>query len=241
MARRHILCLLTLLTAILAANSYANIDQTYTVHYVSDIIEVDGKIGDWPQGLEPIVLADEKYIHSDPWNGPEDLSANVYLGWNEEALFIAIITQDDIHDQPYQNSRTWSQIFAGDSVQLAFDPLRDRRVGSYAKDDHEYGFALLKKRTVVWSWQVPEGREKGIVETMPLAIIRDEESKRTIYEAKIAWSQLSPFQFAEGAKLGFSLLVNDNDGGGRKGWVELTSGIGVAKDPSSFADLLLKR
>jgi hypothetical protein len=31
-----------------------------------------------------------------------------------------------------------------------------------------------------------------------------------------------------------SLLVNDNDGAGRKGWLEWTPGIGQTKDPSQY-------
>ncbi len=38
-----------------------------------------------------------------------------------------------------------------------------------------------------------------------------------------------------------SLLVNDNDGKGRKGWVEWTPGIGVTKNPSQFAAVVFQR
>jgi hypothetical protein len=40
--------------------------------------------------------------------------------------------------------------------------------------------------------------------------------------------------------MGFSLLVNDDDGQGRAGWQELTPGIGVGKMPSQFAWLWLR-
>jgi len=33
---------------------------------------------------------------------------------------------------------------------------------------------------------------------------------------------------------GFSLLVNDNDGGPRKGWLQWSPGIGVKKDLALF-------
>jgi hypothetical protein len=35
------------------------------------------------------------------------------------------------------------------------------------------------------------------------------------------------------------MLVNDNDGSGRRGWLEYGSGIGSAKDPTLYLDLHL--
>jgi len=43
-----------------------------------------------------------------------------------------------------------------------------------------------------------------------------------------------------GERLAFSFLVNDNDGTGRKGWIEWTPGIGASKDPTRFAALILR-
>jgi len=46
-------------------------------------------------------------------------------------------------------------------------------------------------------------------------------------------------------ELGFSFLINDDDGGttgdgtGREGWLELTSGIGTGKDPYEFGTIRL--
>ncbi len=81
----------------------------------------------------------------------------------------------------------------------------------------------------------------GKNETVSVAIKRDEDQNETIYEALISWSDLAPLTASEGAKIGFSMLVNDNDGQGRKGWIELTPGIGTGKDPSQFAVLVLQK
>ena len=42
-----------------------------------------------------------------------------------------------------------------------------------------------------------------------------------------------------GDKLGFSFLVNDNDGNGRRGWIEYASGIGESKNTTLFTYLKL--
>ncbi|MNO01013.1 hypothetical protein D3C81_2210460 [compost metagenome] len=57
----------------------------------------------------------------------------------------------------------------------------------------------------------------------------------------IPWSALllAGMTPAPGSDFGFSLLMNDDDGSGRRGWMEYMSGIGSSKDPDAFGDLLL--
>ena len=38
--------------------------------------------------------------------------------------------------------------------------------------------------------------------------------------------------------MGFSVLINDNDGSGRRGWMECGSGIGKSKDANLFVTIL---
>jgi hypothetical protein len=42
------------------------------------------------------------------------------------------------------------------------------------------------------------------------------------------------------SRVGFDFLVNDSDGADRKGWLELTPGIGREKSPGEFAPLIVK-
>ena len=44
-----------------------------------------------------------------------------------------------------------------------------------------------------------------------------------------------------GENFGFSLIVNDNDGSGRKGYLEYTSGIGNGKNTALFGRIYLKK
>ncbi|WP_339320689.1 sugar-binding protein [Paenibacillus sp. FSL R10-2734] len=63
----------------------------------------------------------------------------------------------------------------------------------------------------------------------------------TSYELAIPWRELifDITQVKQGMKLKFSLLVNDNDGEGRRGWLEYNSGIGTSKDVNAFGNLHL--
>ena len=64
---------------------------------------------------------------------------------------------------------------------------------------------------------------------------------KVYYEFKIPWERLlAPGQRpVENSKLGFSFLVNDNDGDGRRGWIEYAGGIGEAKNSELFTYLTL--
>ena len=67
------------------------------------------------------------------------------------------------------------------------------------------------------------------------------EGNNTYYELKIPWSEVAGEDFKpdSGTKIGYSLLVNDNDGNGRKGWIEYASGIGSYKDTNLFTRIEL--
>jgi len=49
------------------------------------------------------------------------------------------------------------------------------------------------------------------------------------------WKELNPLEPGRGKLFSFSILVNDNDGAGRRGWIEWASGIGQGKNPKLYA------
>lgn len=68
----------------------------------------------------------------------------------------------------------------------------------------------------------------------------------TSYELAIPSSALPEARFGAGARLRFSVLVNEDDGEvtrdgtGREGWLELTRSIGARKAPESFAEIVFE-
>ena len=61
-----------------------------------------------------------------------------------------------------------------------------------------------------------------------------------LYKIFLPNSELYPFAYVGGeATLRMSLLVNDNDGSGRKGYLECASGIGASKDPALYGKIPL--
>ena len=87
-----------------------------------------------------------------------------------------------------------------------------------------------------------EVKPAGPVENYKLAINRDNMEQTTVYEIALPWTEILPEKFSEldlNRSLGFSMLVNDNDGKGRRGWIEYASGIGEGKNTALFTYLNL--
>jgi|GEM_PF-1297972 len=203
------------------------------------VMEANGTLdeAEWTDAMT-FALADASQVvfaNSEIWAGNADLSASGQLKWDADDLYLAVAVRDDIHTQPGLGSEIWQ----GDSVQFAFDLGRSETSGNTGY--HEIGMALTASGPQNWRWTAAAGKQVGAIPGMSLGIVRDDLAGTTVYEAKIPWSMLLPAgaSSSAGDLFGFSLLVNDNDGAGRRGWIEYMSGIGNLKNPQQFGDLVL--
>jgi hypothetical protein len=170
------------------------------------------------------------------WGGPSDLSAISKLQWDDEQLYVTVNVQDNTHHQTWTNGDIWQ----GDSLQLGID--LSRKDGSSSQNVNELGFALNSQGTVSkWRWRAPNGVTAGALSQVTATITRDEETKQTKYELAIPFSELhgSSFTFNPSDVIGLTVLVNENDGAGRSGFIEYNQGVGTSKDATQFGDLHL--
>ncbi len=68
-----------------------------TAHKMGELT-LDGKLDEWNRD-DPLVLADPSQLVRDGhfWNGPDDLSANVYVAWDETYIYFgAEVTEDSV-------------------------------------------------------------------------------------------------------------------------------------------------
>ena len=138
-------------------------------------------------------------------------------------LYVGISVQDDSSDNHYFPENLWM----GDSVQIAVDSAGDKNGPGYDGNDWEVGVALQNGAVNSgFCWKVPEG-----VSGCPISNSILHAGSTTTYELQI------PGDFAQ--TIGVSLVVNDDDGSGREGWLEWTPGIGLGKDPSLYAPVHL--
>ena len=62
------------------------------------------------------------------------------------------------------------------------------------------------------------------------------------YEVKLPWASLLPDDYklpSGGTEFKFALILNENDGLGRKGYYKIGDGIGDGKNSSKFLTILL--
>ena len=221
----------------------------YVVKKVDERLVIDGNLSEWGN-ISPIILLRKGGTKADE----DNLSVKVYLMYDEDNLYFAAEVRDDIFFQPYRDSQMWK----GDSIQIAFDPLCDgksayiygelqkafdkvngRKRGEktlfegYNSDDYQYGFALTGDSPQVWQW-IPE--PERAVSAIGLAIIN--KGKRLIYEASIPWKEISPFKLKEDMICGFKVVAFNNDGAGPKLLEWTPWNTHVAKDRRTFGNLL---
>ena len=191
-------------------------------------IKVDGKL-DQLDGITPIVLQDDgRFVDTGGNVGeiiPDDLSGKLWITYDANNLYLSAEILDDIHCQTSVEGNTW----LGDGMQFAVS------AGAPGETDNswtELGAALTPEGPQAYRW-IPN---QGLVDKADLAIQRDDAKKLTTYELAYPWDEIQQSIPTE-ELISISLLVNDNDGSGRKGWIEWGSGIGRGKDPSLFKGL----
>jgi MYXO-CTERM domain-containing protein len=176
---------------------------------------VDGDLGDFAAASATL--------------GMDDLEVTLYAQWSAQGLHLGVEVIDDTH----QNQESPDALWLGDSLQVAFDIGRQGGLAYDAVDDHELNFGLANGTATFYRFHGDAGADGNVDH----AIVRN--GTTTTYEILLPATALSDVALAEGTRLGFSFLVNENDGGGRIGWKALTPGIGDGKAPEYFADLVL--
>ncbi|MFC5471275.1 prolyl oligopeptidase family serine peptidase [Cohnella suwonensis] len=192
-------------------------------------IRIDGALDEW-KGQTGFALNQEKQAKIQDWNGVNDLGGTGYISWDENHVYIGLEMTDDKHVQ----EKTEDDIWQGDSMQFAFGMIDS---DGKAMGTNEIGVALHQDGSITnWRWIAPDGYAIGEVISLNYAITRS--GNKTVYEVAVPWEELGITAVSNGMKLKFSLLVNDNDDGIRRGWIEYNGGIGY-KDEEAFGDLFL--
>jgi hypothetical protein len=166
------------------------------------------------------------------WKWPDDLSVEFATQWDEKYLYLAFKVSDDVFNQPSDPLGSW----IGDNIQLDIEPGNK---GS--KEDYvSFQLANIPKGDTVYQhhplsnpYSVPEIKQ-GLMDSAKIKtrIIPG----GIIYEVALPMRALA-LEPRIGKSIGLSWIANDNDGKGRRGWIEWGSGIGYSKDPSLYGTL----
>ena len=215
------------------------------VSYMEKPPVLDGEIGngEWKGNW---IGADEKkdICLIEGWDGPKDLSFSGSLAWDNENFYMLGVVTDDVYalDTSSTGGGDPHYMYKGDSIQFALD---DREFVNIVEEGTftEIGLGeVVGQGYYVWRYKslyhqlLPQK-----VEITDAELFVKHHTGYTVYEVKIPWASIFKEDFVpvDGKKLRFSLLVNDNDGEGRRGWIEYRSGIGDGKDIKKFGSVTL--
>ena len=131
----------------------------------------------------------------------------------------------------------------GDSIQFALDVsgrgLPDGRMEFVAWRDSKGRFVVKKLKAPGFAGDIPA---RCTLEGMELAYSEAKFEKTdsgVVYKMHISRDDLYPFAHVSVRPVRFSLLINNNDGAGRVGWLEWGGGIGASKNPPDYNELVL--
>lgn len=183
--------------------------------------------------------------YKNDWSGKDDCSIIGKLNWDEDNLYLLAVVTDNVFFQDKVDSDIWG----GDSLQFAVSTAEDRKLpsgGSFT----EFGLANTSKGVQLWRYESLSAADKAMnvdssteleknVEVTNCECTFEKQNGKYVYRAKIPWSEILPgVTKMDNCELGFSLLVNDNDGSGR-GWLQFSDGIGSTKSASLYSMLTL--
>ena len=155
------------------------------------------------------------------WQGPEDLSARIWLRPDGRSLIVRVAVRDDVHVQPHQSPEVWK----ADSIQAAIKIPEQEGYWQLYAARHDSGEPVVGIRP-------PSEDITGAGDKIRLETTR--RSNRTLYKITMPYEALAISDAVLAHGIRFNLIVNDNDGETREGWVRISEGIGLTKDPTLF-------
>lgn len=189
-------------------------DDALIVKKAENIV-IDGNTSDWENYTSYPISTYVPCVE-----GEQTIDARIKYSYDDDALYYLVEVQDETHNY-VEGSGYWS----GDSIQSAIDNNNSNGygvpVGMYY-DEKADKLVFISDTAGTEFDSESENSIKG-------AAKRNGET--TVYEVKIPWIQVGT---ERPDKVKFNLIINDNDTGARKGWVQISDGIGQSKNSSFF-------
>ena len=151
--------------------------------------------------------------------GDSDLSGKLYAEWDDKYFYLAADVVDDVWAY---DEKEPDRLYRADSIQFAMAPFKG------SGDLSQFCIARMGDGDKLQIDRSPVASMIGIPDKSlyDLAISRD--SNHTYYELKLPWEVIFPdgYTAEKNGQLAITLLINDNDGMGRKAYLEYGSGMG---------------
>jgi hypothetical protein len=154
--------------------------------------------------------------------GPEDLSGEVWLGWDASALYLAISTRDDSLRRPARAE----DLSRGDLVRAEFLP---KASSPSQPEKNTFLFAVLPQGALVWREAPASGAGETVAVQLYTIVRRQQTGAATvIYKAALPWRELAPLAPEAGARFSLRIALRDDDGEGPEGALEARCELALA-------------
>jgi hypothetical protein len=186
-------------------------------------LSFEGSVDAWQQSVPDIVLADRNIVNlhfKDPdsslwWKGFGDLSATAWMRADEKNLYLLIKVVDDVN-RPAADP---SQLATSDSVALAFSPN--------GKEITQYRIGAIGDHTVVAKCGAGNAIEVVPDSNDDLHARVDRADTSTFYRIRLS-------KHLTGDAYYMNFLINDNDAGIRKQYLEWKPGMETLTNPTTW-------
>lgn len=208
---------------------------SFAATYLSTPPKIDGYVEEW---TIPLYRAEAVVYGQSNWDNADDLSAAVFLGWDETYLYVGA----KVHDDTYVQNATGAYLYQGDSLEILLDTdvSGDYYLASLSADDFQLGISPgnpapnQNPEAYLWFPRSQEGRRSNV----QIAATRSGSGYHI--EAAIPWSVFGVTPTA-GRHFGFVFSVSDNDLAGKNVQQSMVSLVStrVLTAPTTWGDLTL--
>lgn len=194
-------------------------------------IKIDTDFKDWKFSKYVLVMGKDTWEPlGGSWNGPEDLTAELQIVYDETNLYFALVVTDD--EYVAEAGTPWEN----DGIQIAVDTSAGKiKAGWPNATTHLYNFSIKD------GWQKETGPFLGDAE---IKMKRDESAKQTLFEWRMPVEIVAKkgTKFNAGMEIAFAIIANDSDKNakGQTGWVGWGNHtIVFGKNPEEMKTLVL--
>lgn len=177
-------------------------------------MNIDGLIEDkeWGRAIPNYLNQKEQVVMGERrWSGLDDLSATIWVMWDEDNLYLGAVVRDDF---PLVHHYEGTDLYRGDSIELyiGFEP--EESGISYSPYDFQLGFAPVDKseEPASWVWsQTSRGGVRGApAGGVEIGVAKTEFPGYSL-EVKIPLINFGEIVLKAPQRVRFDLAVNDAD------------------------------
>ncbi len=157
------------------------------------VLEMDSEL--WLDGHEMCTVGKvfaQPEQNDGTWKGKEDFSVKLQQCWDEKHYYIRAAVRDARHINDFKDVMLWS----GDGIQFRIaDAANSGALSSFC-------IALNREgRAQVWRYRGNEFNKAGSADQVPCHIVRNEQTRETLYELVFPKKEIEPVTLQPGSRL----------------------------------------